>query len=730
MNGKLLSVGLCVWAAVLGLENGARAQTVPEAANVAPGIASVSVKEAQPNQAVSVTLKNVAKGTIVKVVMLGGGSETSVGNPLTVPDDKTITFNVPAGLALGTYRVRVEVGGFFYLSDAINVIRSFGTKATLVKIDPKVIYAPGDTIDLALTGTDFYVKDKPEVNQILFDGDPQVVAWDGCDEKDRQKWDAKQTNEIHGSVADDGEHIYLCNVPVKKQADVLIAVKQGPQITETKRLSTYLWTQWEIILASLAVVGVALLLVIFLMCFKKGYRIKNQEYGFFRALFLDPETDTYSLSKYQFYMWTGAALFTYAYLVICKMFVQGASLPDVPSNLPAIVGIGAGTAIGAQVITNVKGPKGAGEELPSLSDFVTSGGVAAPERVQMFLWTTFGVLAFAIAAAKVSPAEVKGVPQVPETLMYLMGLSSAGYLGGKLARKPGPVINEISTSPSQPDDQAGIVLAPTKAASLDQPVAAAQAALTSVKTSLASAAQPPAAAAVQAANDAVVALNRGVSAAQAFAKNGDVGGVVDAMNKAAADADVAARQAAQEFDRLSISAPPDRGTASARDAAQAAQETAAAAQRLATAVAAQLSVAQSNQQQAQRSDAGNAVRVIELRGRNLSADATFEISDQELPFRMLKNSDDEHAPEIVAKEDDQSLANMGRALRLTIAVSELDDVDRKVYTKWFGTKGALSLTIINPDGQKSVISFNLPPGAEQSKTTSGTVPAPSQAAGG
>ncbi len=634
------------------------------------------------------------------------------------------------GCLSGTYRVRVEVAGNFYISDALNVVRSFGSKATLAKIDPKVLYAPDDRITLTLTGTDF-VKDKPDGNQILFDGDPRIVVWDGCGEDERQHWNDKQTNEIHGSVDEDAGHIYLCNVPVKKQGGVLIAVKQGPQITEARRLSTYLWTQWQIILASLAVVGVALLLITILMCFKKGYRIKEKEYGFFRALFLDPETDTYSLSKYQFYMWTAAALFTYAYLVICKMFIQGAGLPDVPSNLPAIVGIGAGTAIGAQVITNVKGPKGAGEELPSLSDFVTSGGVAAPERVQMFLWTTFGVLAFAIAAAKVAPAEVKGVPQVPETLMYLMGLSSAGYLGGKLARKPGPVINEISITPSQPDDEAGMILGPTKAAGLDQPVAAARAVLASVGTWLAGASQPAAPVAVKAANDAVAALSRGVSAAQAFAKSGDVGGVVDATNKAAADADVAARQAAQEFDRLSISAPPDRGIASARDAAQAAQEAAAAAQTLATAIAAQLSVEQSNERQALARDAGNAVRVIELRGRNLSADATFEIADQELPFRMLKNSDDEHAPEIVAKEDDQSLANMGRELRLTIAVSELDDVDRKAYLKWFGTRGGLSLTIINPDGQMSVISFNLPPGAEQSKTTSGSAPiAAKKAVGG
>ncbi len=100
MNWKLLPLGICVWALVLGLDDGARAQTTtPETGSTAPGIASISVKEAQPGQAVSVTLKNVVKGASAKVVLLGA-VETNVGT-LTVPEDKTITFNVPAGLPLG-----------------------------------------------------------------------------------------------------------------------------------------------------------------------------------------------------------------------------------------------------------------------------------------------------------------------------------------------------------------------------------------------------------------------------------------------------------------------------------------------------------------------------------------------------------------------------------------------------------------------------------------------------
>src|SRR5207253_7529989 len=38
------------------------------------------------------------------------------------------------------------------------------------------------------------------------------------------------------------------------------------------------------------------------------------------------------------------------------------------------------------------------------------------------------------------------LPDVPQNFLYLMGVSSAGYLGGKLVRKPGPVIKVLSVA--------------------------------------------------------------------------------------------------------------------------------------------------------------------------------------------------------------------------------------------------------------------------------------------
>jgi hypothetical protein len=41
------------------------------------------------------------------------------------------------------------------------------------------------------------------------------------------------------------------------------------------------------------------------------------------------------------------------------------------------------------------------------------------------------------------PATLHDLPKIPESFLQIMGVSSLGYLGGKLARKPGAVIDNI-----------------------------------------------------------------------------------------------------------------------------------------------------------------------------------------------------------------------------------------------------------------------------------------------
>jgi hypothetical protein len=162
------------------------------------------------------------------------------------------------------------------------------------------------------------------------------------------------------------------------------------------------------------------------------------------GLILDRETSTYSLSKFQLYLWLLVSIVSYAYFILAKWFIQGSlEFCDVPENLPSLFLVSAGTPAAAMFITNARGPTGAGDPQPSLADLVSSGGVVAADRFQLLVWTLLGSAYFLFLSLSIDPAAIEGLPKLPPEMLDLMGLSSAGYLAGKFARKPGPVIDDI-----------------------------------------------------------------------------------------------------------------------------------------------------------------------------------------------------------------------------------------------------------------------------------------------
>ncbi|HUR35219.1 MAG TPA: hypothetical protein VM032_15555, partial [Vicinamibacterales bacterium] len=464
------------------------------------------------------------------------------------------------------------------------------------------------------------------------------------------------------------------------------------------------------IAASVSVV-LALLVLALVKVFKRNQPNRSQ-YNTLKILFLDLETDTYSLSKLQFYLWTGAAVFGYVYLALSHLVVQGLGWPEIPGSLPGIIAIGAGTAIGAQVVSNVRGPKGSGSTEPSLGDLVTSGGVAAPDRVQMLVWTVVGVGFFLGTVVRQAPEVIVTLDKVPDGLMYLMGLSSVGYLGGKLARKAGPIINEISITPSEPDDAlARSALPPAGAASN---LAAAVTVANGTLAALSGATSEPAKAAVK-------QLNAAVTAAAAAKTVSSIVAALPVLKQARDDGRLAAEAAAKAFE--ANQAPPDSGRQ-----AELAQSAAAALEDLIEAA------------EADGAKSGNLTpgaprftRSIELRGRNLSSQGLFEIDGVELPFRMLQaNPNDperKRQPEIVIRETEDP--SMGVVLRLTIDPSDLEPSDRARYEKWFATGSSTPkmLRLINLDGQQDDLAFTIPPSSAQSPVKMNQ-PAPGNTPGG
>jgi hypothetical protein len=177
------------------------------------------------------------------------------------------------------------------------------------------------------------------------------------------------------------------------------------------------------------------------------YTISGKTYGPLAAFLLDKETNSFSLSKFQLLAWTCVAVFGYVYLFLSRMLIQwDFSFPPIPDGLPTLLGISAGTTVAASGITITRGPKGAGPVQPSMADFVSSGGLLAADRFQFFVWTLIGCAGFLGLLLRTDPSILKELPKIPDNFLYLMGISSAGYLGGKLARKPGPVIRLLAVS--------------------------------------------------------------------------------------------------------------------------------------------------------------------------------------------------------------------------------------------------------------------------------------------
>jgi hypothetical protein len=72
--------------------------------------------------------------------------------------------------------------------------------------------------------------------------------------------------------------------------------------------------------------------------------------------------------------------------------------------------------------------------------------VFAPERLQFFVWTILGAITFVVATLAQDPGTASEMANIPDTFNQLMGASSLGYLAGKFARKPGPVIKSVEVA--------------------------------------------------------------------------------------------------------------------------------------------------------------------------------------------------------------------------------------------------------------------------------------------
>ena len=149
----------------------------------------------------------------------------------------------------------------------------------------------------------------------------------------------------------------------------------------------------------------------------------------------------YSLTHFQVVVWTLIILSAYLAVLVNSQF--DASKLKIGEQLLALMGIAAGSAV---LSAGVKAAKDASdsakvakcdnahpakfsqiwlEEEGDLADKVVS-----ITKYQGFIFTLVALVFFISLAAK-----AQGMPELPEDLVWLLGISHAGYVGGKLPNK-------------------------------------------------------------------------------------------------------------------------------------------------------------------------------------------------------------------------------------------------------------------------------------------------------
>lgn len=377
----------------------------------------------------------------VKVVISKDGAGDG-GAPVTIDTtNKTLTFLVDPALSPGRYLAKLLVNGSPEpIPGELRVLRDSDATAHIDNIYPSVRY-PGEIDGIEIVGSNFSPVATDNVVEML---DQEGITFGTEKDCVGPTYPEPCVQTIPGM---EGHRIRIVGLQKSLKSGITgIRIRVG----QTAWSNVMNVTTAPKSISAIRMFAFAVLVIVGLLAYllaKRAAKTQTPGTGLtaVSVLLLDAETDTYSLSKLQMLVWTGIFVFTYVYLVLCRTLVQWRfEWPPVPNNMPELLGISAGAGVVAAGISSLKGTKGAGGLRPSAADFITTGGVVAGERLQFFVWTIVGALVFLYIVLRANPASLQELPTIPDTFLYLMGFSSAAYLGGKLARKPGPVVKNIS----------------------------------------------------------------------------------------------------------------------------------------------------------------------------------------------------------------------------------------------------------------------------------------------
>lgn len=187
-------------------------------------------------------------------------------------------------------------------------------------------------------------------------------------------------------------------------------------------------------------------------------RTGNYKGGFWDII---REGDYYpSLARFQFILWTFVISFSIVSIYLLMLWNGLYCWSAFPQNILALMGISAGVPIVSLIISREKyantisGTLPCKENLPGLSTMLLEGGKPTIGRYQMFLWTIMSVIVY----LGLFISQINGIndmdglkqlklPDIDPSLLFLMGLSQATYLGAKSVARPVSFLTVVGRYP-------------------------------------------------------------------------------------------------------------------------------------------------------------------------------------------------------------------------------------------------------------------------------------------
>ncbi len=360
---------------------------------------------------------------------------------------RIVEVKIPNDTHKGTYKTELVNEEGKVLASGPNVKVAASEKPSITKIVPQAIYPSNDTYNFDVIGENFGADIEDidiMINDIKVNFEKRLFDF-------KNDMTLKDCTKLPCLICN-WKTLRIFGLSLKKHhfyRPIMLSVDVDGLVSDYKPLILSCVERSTPGVISFVFLG-ALIVIVYLFSRRKAaqYQVNGQKYTTLQYLFIDTETNSYSLSKFQLLLWTAAAIVAYVYLATSQFLVQwNWELPKVPEGLPTLLGVSAGTTALAMGAAAARGSKGAGPVHPELGDFITTGGLFAPERLQFFIWTLLGVIGFVSATLAQDPSTVTELPKVPDNFIPLMGVSSLGYLAGKIARKPGPVIKMLNPPP-------------------------------------------------------------------------------------------------------------------------------------------------------------------------------------------------------------------------------------------------------------------------------------------